>query len=168
MKKILITGMSGTGKSTVIRELASRGHRAIDTDSDEWCEWKDVPVPGAPPGTPPERDWVWREDRIQRLLDDETTDALFLSGCKSNQGKFYPQFDYVVLLSAPPEVMFDRTSKRTTNPYGKSEEERALILGHLEVVQPMLQASSDLEIDTTTTPLDDVVATVLALTDNEV
>lgn len=162
MKRILITGMSGTGKSTVIRELAARGHTAVDTDSDEWCEWRETPGPRAPGGEPVELDWVWREERIQRLLDD-AADTLFLSGCKSNQGAFYSQFDHVVLLSAPVEVMFDRIARRTTNPYGKSAEERAQIAHHLEVVEPMLRATSDLEIDTAVTLLDDVVATIIAL-----
>ncbi|MDT0444310.1 RNase adapter RapZ [Streptomyces johnsoniae] len=34
MPKVLITGMSGTGKSTALRALADRGHRAVDTDTD--------------------------------------------------------------------------------------------------------------------------------------
>ena len=38
MKRILITGMSGTGKSSVIRELQARGFAAIDTDYGDWCE----------------------------------------------------------------------------------------------------------------------------------
>ena len=33
MKRVLITGMSGTGKSAVIQELASRGYPAHDLDS---------------------------------------------------------------------------------------------------------------------------------------
>jgi len=36
MVKILITGMSGTGKSTALRALAARGHRTVDTDTDRW------------------------------------------------------------------------------------------------------------------------------------
>ena len=35
MKRVLLTGMSGTGKSAVIRELAARGYKAIDGD-DGW------------------------------------------------------------------------------------------------------------------------------------
>jgi dephospho-CoA kinase len=42
--KILITGMSGTGKSATIVELASRDYRAIDTDDDTWLEWH-RPIP---------------------------------------------------------------------------------------------------------------------------
>jgi predicted ATPase len=33
---MLLTGMSGTGKSTVLGELRSRGHRTVDTDYDGW------------------------------------------------------------------------------------------------------------------------------------
>jgi len=42
MKRVLITGMSGTGKSSVIEELAARGHRAYDLDTPEWSRWIDA------------------------------------------------------------------------------------------------------------------------------
>jgi len=42
MKRILITGMSGTGKSTVIEQLATLGYKAVDLDNDEFSEWVDV------------------------------------------------------------------------------------------------------------------------------
>ncbi len=35
VKRVLVTGMSGTGKSNVVRELVARGYRAVDTD-DRW------------------------------------------------------------------------------------------------------------------------------------
>ena len=81
MKRVLITGMSGTGKSTVIHELAARGFKAVDTDWDP--EWEQPPALSADgPG------WLWREDRIAALLDTEDADALFVSACVENQGKF--------------------------------------------------------------------------------
>jgi dephospho-CoA kinase len=37
VKRVLLAGMSGTGTSSVVRELAARGYNAVDTD-DGWCE----------------------------------------------------------------------------------------------------------------------------------
>lgn len=51
VKRVLLTGMPGTGKSSVIGELAALGYKAIDTD-DGWCEpkdWRPGPATCAPP-----------------------------------------------------------------------------------------------------------------------
>jgi shikimate kinase len=158
---VLLTGMSGTGKSTMIRLLAERGYKAVDTDSDEWCVW--VTLPGAPSqeGAATVRDWVWREERIRRLLATEDAAALFVSGCKSNQGKFRAQFDHVVLLSAPTPVLVERLRTRTNNPYGKGSGELAEILGYVQTVEPLLRKSATLEVDTSD-PAEQVLQTILA------
>jgi hypothetical protein len=36
--------------------------------------------------------------------------VLFVQGTTRNQGLFYPRFDHIVLLSAPPEVLTERTT----------------------------------------------------------
>ena len=58
--RVLVTGMSGTGKSTALVELEKRGYRVVDTDSREWSEW----VPGTD-------EWLWREDRMAELLAED-------------------------------------------------------------------------------------------------
>ncbi len=146
--KILVTGMSGTGKSTVLRELATLGHRTVDTDTDRWSRWATLPDGS--------RDWIWREEAIAELLAGHDTGHLFVAGCRSNQGRFYPQLDQVVLLSAPVEVLLARIAARTDNPYGKRPEERAAILENLAVVEPLLRATATAEIDTTA-PIETVV-----------
>lgn len=149
VKRVLLTGMSGTGKSTLIGELAARGYKAVDAD-DGWSECG------------PAGDWLWREDRIQRLLSTEDSDVLFLSGCATNQVKFYPQFDHIVLLSAPAGVIVDRLATRTNNPYGKDPDELARVLGHLQTVEPLLRHAAGHEVNTSA-PLDQVVESVLRL-----
>ncbi|MEV1176858.1 AAA family ATPase [Nonomuraea sp. NPDC049784] len=148
MAKILVTGMSGTGKSTALEMLAARGHRAVDTDTDQWSHWVTLPDGSS--------DWVWREPAIRELLANHGEGALFVAGCKSNQGRFYPQFDHVVLLSAPAQILLARIATRTNNPFGKRPEERAAILRDLADVEPLLRATSTVEIDASA-PIDKVV-----------
>ena len=117
MKRILLTGMSGTGKSTVIGALAARGYPALDMDEPGCSEYA------------PDGDWIWREDRVQAFLAQPDGAARFVSGCATNQVTFYPQFDEIVLLSAPAAVLIERLATRTNNPYGKHPDERAEVLG---------------------------------------
>src|SRR5262245_66474531 len=160
--------MSGTGKSSVIAELAARGHKAVDADSPAYSEWVEVSGHARALGSPEwgARDWMWREDRVQALLSTEDAKLLFVSGCAANMGKFLPQFDHVVLLSAPAEVIVERLTTRTTNAYGKRPEEVARTLELMETVEPRLRRVAGHEIDTSA-PLDEVVATLLRLVQQE-
>ena len=151
--------MSGTGKSTLIGELSARGYSAVDVDSGEWSKWVSVAGDG-PEGPNADRDWVWREDRVQRLLATEDSDVLFVSGCASNQGKFHPRFDHIVLLSAPTEMIVERLATRTNNRYGKHPDELAQVLKYVQTVEPLLRRASSFEVDTSA-PAPHVVDTIL-------
>jgi dephospho-CoA kinase len=146
--------MSGTGKSTALQVLGERGHRVVDTDTDEWSCWV-----GLPDGSD---DWVWREDAIASLLASHDDGRLFVAGCKTNQGKFYDQFDHIALLSAPAAVLLARIAARTTNPYGKHPDEQALILRYLAEVEPQLRAAATIEIDACA-PISQVIEQLEAL-----
>jgi broad-specificity NMP kinase len=143
--------MSGTGKSTVLAELAKRGFQVVETDDARWSEWSEA-----------DGGYVWREDLVAELLSRDDGATLYVSGTVSNQGRFYARFDAVVLLSAPADVLLRRIETRTTNEYGKAAEERALILGHLAEVEPLLRASCTHEIDATR-PIADVVAQLVEI-----
>ena len=149
MRRILVTGMSGTGKSSALAELARRGFRTVDTDEPGWS------VEDADGGQ-----W-WDEERIAALLAEDGP-TLYVSGTATNQGRFYDRFDAVVLLSAPAEALLYRIAGRTTNEYGKSEEERELILEHLREVEPLLRATCTHEIDATL-PLVDIVTRLVEI-----
>jgi dephospho-CoA kinase len=148
--RVLITGMSGVGKSSVVTELVARGFRAIDTD-DGWSE---------PTADGRQR---WREDAVEQVLRTAGDEPLFLAGCEENQGRFRPWFDHVVLLTAPVQVLVDRVRTRTTNSYGRHPGEFERFLADVRDVEPLLRASADHEIDTRA-PLAEVVAEVLRVT----
>ena len=150
MKRVLLTGMSGTGKSSVIGALAARGYKAVDTD-DGWCE------------TLPDGRQRWREEAVEQLLAIEDADVLFVAGCEENQVRFHPRFDVIILLSAPAEILAERLASRTSNSYGKTPGELRRVFDDLQVIEPLLRNAADYEISTTM-PLNDVVTAVLRLT----
>ena len=168
MKRVLLTGMSATGKSTLTQELAARGYKAVDLDADEWSEWVEVGFVGdatsADSPVQPGRDWIWREDRVRDLLSIEDADVLFVSGCAENMSKFYPRFDHIILLSVPAAVIVERLASRTTNSYGKHPEEVARVLNLVRTIEPMLRRVAGHEVDTNG-PLNQLVAKVLQLVD---
>ena len=146
--RVLLTGMSGTGKSSLIRRLRAMGYRARDVDDEGWVRR------GADGG------WLWQVERVRAFLRTDPEGAVFLSGCSESQVRFYPDFDLILLLTAPAPVIEERLRSRTNNPYGKRPGELAEVLGYLETVEPRLRQAADHVIDTTQ-PLDSVLAEVL-------
>ena len=144
-----MTGMSGTGKSTALAELALRGFRVVETDEPGWKGLRDG-------------EWVWREDRIAALLSADGERTLYVSGCVPNQGRFYDRFDAVVLLSAPANVILSRIATRTTNDFGSLRANGRSILADLESTEPRLRATCTHEIDAAR-PVDDVVEALVAI-----
>ncbi|MEY9904639.1 dephospho-CoA kinase [Catenulispora sp. MAP12-49] len=139
MKRVLVTGMSGVGKSSLLEELAARGYATVDTDYGDFHEVVD--------GEP-----LWRRDRIEAVLGEGFgggTGVLFVQGTVRNQSSYYSWFDHVVLLSAPVEVLVERLSTRTTNTYGKDPAELAETLEYVRTVEPLLRRSATLEVVTT-------------------
>jgi AAA domain len=149
VKRVLLTGMSGTGKSSVIHALSARGFKAVDTD-DGWCE----PLPDGRQR--------WREDAIGQLLEIEDAEVLFIAGCEENQVRFHPRFDLIILLSAPVDALAERLASRTTNSFGRASGELDRVLDDLRVVEPLLRKAATHEIRTTI-PLGEVVAAILHL-----
>ena len=158
MVRILVTGISGTGKSSALAELGRRGYRVVDTDDPGWREYR----PHEFPDELHRGEWLWVEEKMTRLLESGDGGSLFVSGCVKNQSTFHDRFDAVVLLSAPVEVMLDRVARRTTNDYGKTPLERAMILDDLANVEPLLRAACTHELDASR-PLDAVVADLIAI-----
>ena len=143
--------MSGTGKSAALAELERRGFAVAETDVAPWSEWSDEAG-----------GYVWREDLVGELLSRERGTTLYVAGTVSNQGRFYPHFDAVVLLSAPADVLLRRIESRTTNDFGKTIEERERIISDIRDVEPLLRATCTHEIDATQS-IADVVAELIAI-----
>lgn len=147
MRRVLITGMSGAGKSTVVGALAARGHRAVDLDTPVWSHWVDAePADTLTPA--PGKDWVWREDRVRALLWRRDPEPLFVGGCAQNMARLFPLLDTIILLTAPVATIMGRLEARSPAQYGGTEEDRRKVGELLATIEPLLRQSADHEIDT--------------------
>ncbi len=158
--KILITGMSGTGKSSTIAALAARDRQAIDLDEDGWSRW--MACEGDPTRANPGHDWLWDEERLAELLNSDHDGPLFVAGCAPNMVKFIAHFDHVVLLSAPTKVVLERIRNRSNNDYGKSFAQAFSVLENIRNIEPRLRRIATHELETTQ-PLDEVARSILRL-----
>ena len=135
---VLITGMSGTGKSSLVHELRKRGYVAYDADDDGFSE--------------PRQDgrWGWRAEEVAELLSRSPDQLLFFAGCSEEQA--WLPFDYRVLLTAPEPVMIERLRTRTDNTYGKREQQLSHVLTDLAEIEPLIRRSADLVLTPTEPP----------------
>ncbi|MCU1691750.1 MAG: hypothetical protein JWM64_841 [Frankiales bacterium] len=145
--RVLITGMSGTGKSSVVAELRRRGYSAFDVDEGYSTRRRN--------GV-----WHWDVEAVARLLADRGDELVFLAGCSEEQGAF--RWDQKVVLTVPEDLLLARLATRASNEFGKDAAERERVLSDRREFEPVLVASADLVLDTRQ-PLTAVVDAVLAL-----
>lgn len=149
--KVLLTGMSGTGKSTVLEELRGRGWRTVDADLDGLVDEH------------PDRTEL-RLPEISAILRQPRTDRpLVVAATGEGQGELYPLVDHVVLLTAPWPVLRERLRTRTGTLFGKEPGEQERVRADLEAYEPLLRQGADLVLDTAELALPDVVDRLDAL-----
>jgi broad-specificity NMP kinase len=143
---VLLTGMSGTGKSALVHELRRRGYTAYDADEDGFSE--------------PRADgrWGWRADRVAGLLAQASGGLAFFAGCSEEQAEL--PFDLRVLLTVPRPVLVERLRTRGGNSYGRGDAELSQVLTDLDEVEPLLRRSAHAVL-TTTAPTAEVADALL-------
>ena len=139
MPLIYVTGISGSGKSAVLRELRARGYLAYGVDEDEYGKWVNLRS-GEEEPFPYESDldiheWytdhLWTLDigKITSLRErsDNDDSLVFLCGVAAGDAEAWEYFDVVCALVVNEATIRERVEMRLDD-FGKSPEELSQIL----------------------------------------
>lgn len=130
--KILITGISGTGKTTIAKELSKRGYVAIDLhDVPDMCFYQDKKTKEKVKYSPANSvEWFNAVDRLCDLdllkkLINQHKDIIVAGTAGDNQEEYFPFFDKIILLQCDPETIIYRMQTRINmSGYGKTKAEQ--------------------------------------------
>src|SRR3989344_3535377 len=141
--KIVITGVAGTGKSTISKELNKKGVVSIDfKDVPGLSYWRnkttkekvEYPATG-------DLSWFDSHERIcdlKRLKEilDEHKDLVVTGIASGNQTECFNFFDKIFLLQCSPETIIRRMQTRKTS-WGKTKVEQDYTLQWQKVFDPL-------------------------------
>ncbi len=168
MAKYFITGRQGSGKSSVIKELARRGYTAYNTDdlpdstklqdrvTGESIDWPDGKVDWS------KYAWNWQRHEIELLLS--SSDDVFLGAIVSNQKEFYALFDEVFVLVVNSETLSKRLETHEHATHHLPGEKDRLLKNHESKQQLLLdEVAKPLSAEATTREIVDQILTDVAL-----
>jgi shikimate kinase len=135
---ILVTGIPGAGKSSVLAELRSRGYEAYGADEDHWGRWEDGETHEvvATNTTAEMRTALWRSRHewrasrsvIEELAKRASEASIFLCGYVTNEDEIWDLFSRHIYLDIDEATLRQRIASRTDNDFGKSDRELVEIL----------------------------------------
>ncbi len=135
-RNFLIEGVSGSGKTTVCKELLRHGYQAIH--GDRVLAYQGDPETGEPVngcGHAPDCDrpacltwlndrWVWKLELVRTLVADHQQPMTFFCGGSRNFSKFIQLFDGVFVLDVDLDSLLRRLAQRPADEWGGKKYER--------------------------------------------
>lgn len=167
MKKIFITGISGTGKTTIAEELKKRGYHAISIDETAGlCSWRNRETNEKFVGNATlnkefidTHKWICDIDLLKKYMQTNT-EIVFVLGMSSNRDEIAGLFDKVLLLQCKPETFLHRLNTRTNNSHGRDESIQNHMLEWYEAFENKMLKNGAISINTDR-PINEVVDEVI-------
>ncbi|GIJ76038.1 hypothetical protein SAMN05443287_106159 [Micromonospora phaseoli] len=125
MRNYLIEGVSGTGKTSVCKELQRRGYHAINGDRE--LAYQGDPETGEPLEGLGHEHHIWRVDDVRALVANHDEPVTFFCGGSRNFHKFIDLFDGVFVLDVDLRTLHRRLDGRPEDEWGGKPAERELI-----------------------------------------
>ncbi|MBU3896592.1 MAG: AAA family ATPase [Nanoarchaeota archaeon] len=128
-RSILITGVAGSGKSAICKELKKLSYKAHDIENIRGLFTMIDKTTGKPTKDydnydfkkVKKHDWVCDKKKLKRLIK-KNSGLVFYCGIGSNTIDIIPFFDKVFLLKANRKNTCERLTKRTSNDFGRTAE----------------------------------------------
>lgn len=128
--QILITGVAGSGKTTISEELNKIGKEAIDIERVDGLFSMKERATGKMAGEfnvhsleeQKKHDWVCNIDRLKKVLEGNTSKTVYYCGTGGNILDTFSLFDKVFLLTATDDVLRKRLTNRRNNYYARTPE----------------------------------------------
>jgi hypothetical protein len=141
MTLVYVTGISGAGKSAVLRELRRRGFAAFGVDEDGYGRWLDRRTgeertyPEASCTMDPHdwyvgHEWALDAKKVAELKKraDRDGDLVFLCGVAAREADAWEHFDLVCALVIDDGTIRSRVEGRDERWFGKRPQELEMIL----------------------------------------
>jgi shikimate kinase len=138
MPSYLITGISGSGKTTIGRHLRQRGYKVIETDADRDLSGYEDRRSGKRVAREAidvlkgdwfaTHDWNWDKQRLRELFDENRQTTVFYCGGSDNGPEFYDWFALCFLLYVDDETLRRRLQKRERKRFADGSAEFTRLL----------------------------------------
>ena len=126
VRNYLVEGVSGTGKTSVCRELKRRGYQAVNGDRE--LAYQGDPDTGEAIDSAVHQHHIWDVGRVRALAADRQEPVTFFCGGSRNFSKFIDLFDEVFVLDIDLETLHRRLDQRPQDEWGSKPSERDLIV----------------------------------------
>ena len=176
MQLIYVTGVEGSGKSTICKYIANNGYKAVDVDKiglsrryfkRTWKPTDNLPTSSnMSHGWFNDREWKIRPSDVQKLKDSSEVGNVFICGITENFDDIRQIADKVICLTLPRDIVIERILSRENNDFGKNETELEYILRKHQNYENTNKESGSIMIDASS-PLSNVDKDILKHTLSE-
>ncbi|MGI6103329.1 MAG: AAA family ATPase [Patescibacteria group bacterium] len=166
---VFITGVAGSGKSTVSKVLRARGYAAYDIEQidglfamyntqtgERIIAHDNDSIEGVQQAS-----WNCDLEKLQELMAREEHDISFYCGTATNWQQLLPLFTKTILLVVSEDVTRERLTTRTTGEFGRTAEVQDWVLSWKAWWEREMEQAGA-EVVCTDQPLEQVVAEILS------